>query len=220
MLNKNQRSEIDMRVAQELKNNQDFIYETNQSIQTIGFRLIDLSSNTEKQVTKLQNELKNIQIEFEKLSEKVNDDWCDAVSLIRTLGDVIKKIDNEMQNWQIAVVGNSEKIKEVENELDVIVEDQRNIESNIDRLESLIISMDRTTKNHINASIDVLRNDMKQMIPSFKPLEEHISLKIAEFNTNFEGLMKEIRLLKTSQNYNEKKFENIYTLIHRLQDKT
>jgi hypothetical protein len=70
-------------------------------------------------------------------------------------------------------------------------------------------------RGHIKNNVQDLRKEMPDM-PDISPLTKKIDETLACFKVDFDGVLKELQMVKKSVAYGEKKFENIYTLIERL----
>lgn len=73
-----------------------------------------------------------------------------------------------------------------------------------------------TLRNHVKEQMKELKVELTPEVPEVDPVKEKIDEVMKVFKVDFDGLVREINLLKKAQAYDEKKFENIYTLIERL----
>ena len=76
------RSEVELRVSQEIKNHKDWMYGIGQQIQTLSENMISLSLNHEKVLSKSESDKKEILIAFENLHENVRntlDEFCQRI---------------------------------------------------------------------------------------------------------------------------------------------
>lgn len=212
------KSEVDLRVAQELKNNQDFIYQTNQSLQDLKISLNDVKLQHQKLIDKSGSDRKYLEIEFQNLEEgvlkninhclsKVNELDGSLNRLVISLGRDYKKISEEMSLISKRLYEHNEELLK-----------QKHLEKEIqdlnDRLDRDIFSVKSSTHLHISS----LREDLYKQIPKVDLTKEQLEDRLEIVYGDLAGLVREIELLKKSTNYNEKKFENIYTLINRLKE--
>lgn len=215
-LSTHKKSEVDLRVAQELKNNQDFIYQTNQSLQGLNHAIISLSLQHERVIAKTDSEKKDILIDFEKICDKVNKKLHQIDQRIGDLEtkcnkdvDDIKFIINEMMRSYITTQTFSQQISILNNRIKEVCD---LIEKHIDAT----ASANGNIYNRIQSEIKKVRSDLTPIIPEVDPVKKAIDERMEILKVDFDGLVREIAILKKAVAYDEKKFENIYTLIDRL----
>ena len=215
-LSTHKKSEVDLRVAQELKNNQDFIYQTNQSLQGLNHAIISLSLQHERVIAKTESEKKDLLIEFEKICEKVNKKLH---GIDQRIGDLETKCDKDVDD-----------IKFIINEMmrsfistNTFSQHANNFDSRLKEICNLLAKhIDASSSAHgniynrIQSEISKVRSDLTPVIPEVDPVQKIIDERFAIFKVDLEGLVREISILKKAVAYDEKKFENIYTLIERL----
>jgi hypothetical protein len=210
------KSEVDLRVAQELKNNRDFIYQTNQYLQSLSQGIVSLSLQHESVIAKSESDKKSTLIEFEKICDKVD---RKLHQIDQRMGDLesknIKDIDNlkyiinEMMKSFVVREQFSEQITDVNYRV-------KKISDNVTQfIDSTIIS-NAQIYAHIKSEIKKVKVDLTPIVPEVDPVKKAIDERFDVFKVDFEGLAREIAILKKAIAYDEKRFENIYTLIQRL----
>lgn len=210
------KSEVDLKVSQVIKNNQDFMYGTHQSIQNINNAIVALSLQNEKLQNKLENSVKAVQIAFENLDERVGYVLKNCTS---TVGECVTDVNHlsvdvnkTLHSMRSEFISKEEfntfcryiecKVSAVRDFLENIIEKQKMYESNL--------------KSKIDQSVGSESQKIRQEMPDLRPLQEYIDSKFEILRNDFGGLMKEITLVKKDTYYQQKKIENLYTLIDRL----
>ncbi len=210
-----ERSEVDIRIEQEIKNHKDWMYQTTQQIQGISTGLSFLSAQRQKDNDQSFNERKSLFIAFENLETEVNKQ---IKSFIQRLGDIetkcadIEKCLESMLNhlpdlylskeeFSCRTADQRERLKELDFKIN---QKHQKCESQLEHLKSFIKEQDSQIRKSI-PSID-----------EFKPLKKDMESSFQTFRVDFLGLIKEVSLIKKALAYDEKKFENVYTLIERL----
>ncbi len=215
----NKRSEVDIQVAQELKNNKEFVYQTNQALQNLSTNFIALSLQYEKLIAKAESDRIQVIIQFENLRGSVEE----ITKIIeQRVGDVETKIS-------IAL----DKVKKVHEKLEQEYLKQSSFnyecqsrEEEMAKIDGHISKTDREWRD----TLYKLKEEFKDHIAALKvvltpkpiegdPIQEKIDENLKSFRVDFEGLVREISILKRSVAYDQKKFEHIYTLIERLKEK-
>ncbi len=213
------KSDDEIRDYQEKKNHQDFIYQTNQAIQNINNSLISLALQHDKNVSKSESDKKYLSIAFENLEQNVTkqcyntshlctktlDDLCESTTMIQAC---LEALDKECVKHDVF----DGMIKLLSKKLDDFKKESHDINiSNTVACEKLFIM--------IREKIDKLRKEFTPVIPEVDPVKAYIDERFKEFRVDLEGITKEISILKKAVAYDEKKFENVYTLIERLKGK-
>ena len=215
-LSTHKKSEVDLRVAQELKNHKDFMHETNQAIQNLNFAIVNLSVQHEKLTNSLNSRLKDTEIKFENLEEACK----------KNLNEYAQKYSNFDKNF-------TSKINEIQSNMDAIDKHcvcQDTFTENIDKLTDKVEAFQKafdSLYSYVDTSLgcihgkiahEIQKTKQELTIPpqEFDPIKERVDAMLKTLHVDCEGLIKEIALLKKSAHYTEKRFENIYTLINRL----
>lgn len=217
-LSTHKRSEVDLRVAQELKNNQQFIYETNQALQKSSQGLISLSLQHEKFKAKLESDLKTLQIKFENLEKKVIEESDSTGHLIADYATALIDLTRELGHKFDQVFAAYASISQVnalsrviENELDGL---QKQFAGERAYVDSQVTSL----RCQLDAQNFSIRHDLAPIVPEVDPIHKALDERLNPMQIDFAGVIKEIAILKKAVAYGEKKFENVYTLIERLKE--
>lgn len=210
------RSEVDMRVAQELKNHLDFVNQTNQAIQKLSSSIVSLSLLHEKAIAKSAKDGQDVAIAFEVMSEKVWSICQDCEQRMNNLearyGGVYERLEKAFNSFSADFLTIDYYMKSSsysDKRLDALEVEFKNKQDN---LSSSIDKLQGSLKEHVAN----LRKDMPPKPPEVDPLKLLLEERFQAFKVDCNGLVKEIALIKRDVAYDQKKFENIYTLIERL----
>lgn len=205
-----------MRVAQELKNNQDFMNQTNQKLNSLSDGLIALTITHDKAIGNGGSNHKALEIQFQNLKEFIDK------SLIR----IHKRLDEVEIKTNKVLEEFSDLRNEVEDEYittKIYDVDFHNLIISIDQIKKDILTKQdyfnislNTIKSMLRQEIEKTKEELKPKVLDIDPVNQKITERLGPFRVDYEGLKREIELLKSAVSYDQKKFENIYTLIERL----
>ena len=68
----------------------------------------------------------------------------------------------------------------------------------------------------MSSDLSQAKKELTPVEPEIDPVQQMIDERFNVFKIDFDGLVRELAILKRAVAYDEKKFENIYTLIERL----
>lgn len=212
------RSEVDIRVAQELKNHQDFVHTTNQKLQFLEQEILTLRKEKDQLKNKIESDHKWLEIVFENLKDAVN----------RTHKSFEEKLDRFRFVMDVHEAFLRDRVSDLEDkycERDELVHEMKcrsicdvEMKDSIDKLEKFVASSLLIFQRDLEGGIELLRKDLTPVVPEIDPLEQKVNQILSEWKVDQQGLVKEIAILKKASNYADKKFENIYTLIERLKE--
>ncbi len=219
MFTRNSRSEVDIRIAQELKNHNDWMYDTNQSIQALKKSHEAIDNQNEKLVAKSESQVNAVMIQFENFKNEM-------ASTQKANHERFSKLEKTVLDSFIQLKKVAEIVKEdfvTKEEFSDSIKDKSkqiiSIENHISNRDEYIDSMFNRIKSQFNCSLEALRMDLTRVIPEIDPVKKKMDEQFAIFKVDFDGLVQEINLLKKADAYDQKKFENIYTLIERLKER-
>lgn len=211
-------SDADLRAAQELKNDRDFKYETNQSIQSLAQGLAALTIKNEKAHSSSHSDRKALLIEFENLRESVLESMKE---MDQRLGDVESKLFEVLDSFtdlkEEIVLKNLTK-QEFYNAYVKEVKHLDDLEKKVAERGDYFNYALATIKAQFKQDIEVVKKDLTPVIPEVDPVDVKLDERFKVLKVDFDGLVREIAILKRSVAYDQKKFENIYTLIERLKE--
>lgn len=209
------KSNAEIKAEQELKDSQDFAYNTNQSLQTLSQGIVSLSIQHEKVMSKSDSDRKAVLISFENLQEEVLgklNDFCQRIGdleskCIQIQLDYGDKLYDFSQNF----VTKEEHVKSTA----FLWGKFKELDEKINTKSGFIDTEFARVKSQVNDQVEGVRKEIPS-VEEFKPIRKEMEDKFQTFKVDFDGLVKEIAILKKAVAYDEKKFENVYTLIERL----
>ncbi len=211
-------SKADFQAAQQKKDSIDFINHTNQGLQTLSTAIISLSIQNEKVMAKTGSDHKALLIEFENLKEVV---LKSIQKMDQRLGDFESKIANLLNHFNILSEEISLKYLPKQEFYDSHVLDVKNVEDlqreMIERKDYMSFAIS-TLKSQFKQDLEVVKKELTLKPQEVDPIKQQLDERFKILKIDLDGLMKEIELLKKAISYDQKKFENVYTLIERLKE--
>ncbi|MFI0477771.1 MAG: hypothetical protein ACH349_01410 [Candidatus Rhabdochlamydia sp.] len=210
-------SQEELKNFQEIKNHKDWMYDIGQQIQSLSQHLVSLSLQHEKVLAQSQSDKKALLISFENLQEKVTnqiDNFFQRIGDIESrCGKMQVEFGDKLFDYFQNFLTKDEHSNSIAFQCKKFNELEEKLKKKNDFLSTELVRMNSCFTNQITS--------LQKEIPSieeFKPLKQEMEEKFQTFKVDFSGLVKELALLKKSVNYDQKKFENIYTLIGRLKE--
>lgn len=201
---------------QEMINLHKEIYDVNQRLNILSSQIAQLSLKHDKSAAKLESlvdtlriDVENHKAEIKKLSHENSQEIGNiATSCDLYQRDVQKQIDSLQQNklHVDAYIDGYDRLELAMYEINQAIEKKQ------DYFNEAV----RELRNHVAEQSAILRKDLTIVKPEVDPLEKAVKEDITAFRIEMKGINKELILLKKHRAYNEKKFENIYTLIDRM----
>lgn len=211
------KSEVEMRISQEIKNHQDWMYKIGQAIQTLNESLVALSLRSEKIATQAASDNKQTLILFENLAKGVQEE---TKYLDQRVGDVESSVSILKQGcieFEKDVVENNQIFERCWETIGTYVARICDLENDLKVSKDCFNKSLNTTKAQLVQNIQTLKEELTPK-PQ-EPIKEQVEEKLKAIRVDFEGLIREISLLKQTVAYGDKKFENIYTWIERLKER-
>lgn len=213
-----QRSEVDIRVAQEIKNHRDLVYDQGQRINSLKEGLGALAILHERAMAKTESDRKDLLIEFENFREEIlssfkvmNQRLGDLETKLFKILDAFSDLKERVELKYLSREDFINIIDPIENRIDVLQHDNK---AKFDYFNLAVEMM----KNQFTDQIAVVKKDLTPQVPEVDPLKQQLDERMKSWKVDFDGLVTEIALLKKAVAYDQKKFENIYTLIERLKE--
>ncbi len=220
MINRNDYAKkFELVVQQEVKNYQDSLNFVLQSLKNLKSSVDDIRQEISDSHAVLHNQIKLSEIRTEnlershenhkKFSEKKLDDNSLATNFL------YEKISNNSKEQQ-EISRHIEKIFDRIDTLKIVVNnftdiyDKKYVEIN-SKIESIRLNM--------LSHVDKTKNEIINLPSQAQSIKSDLEEKINTHSVDVKGLLKEIRINRKDIEYIEKKIENIYTLIERLQKK-
>lgn len=212
------RSEEQIREEQEAINQKNWMYETGQSINFLLDGLRKVSTFQENLVAKSASDRKEVLIAFENLKDSV-----DRIQkeVNRRVGDAEKKLFEILDQFN-----------DLKEEVSLHYLSKEDYEEAISKIERTVSAnhLHNTLKNDgfyhnltqlqakATEDLRLLREELTPKQPEIDPIKSQLDERMAVWKVDFDGLVREIALLKKAVSYDQKKFENVYTLIERLKE--
>jgi hypothetical protein len=210
------KSEVELRVAQELKNHQDFIYQTNQSLQNLNQGILNISNAMEKVRAASEQRCKEIEIAFENL----------VVKLDQRYAAIDKRLTNFERDIIFMVHANQSIVSSLRDKCSDFDHFKKDSHAHHDLVDSILVDLSKGVKDQASSlekvtsltkqEVDAIRNDLSPKGPSAESVKKAIEEILSIMRVDLDGIIKELNLIKKSQAYDGKKIENLYTLIERL----
>ena len=210
------KSEVELRVAQELKNNQDFIYQTNQEIQKLNFLFNALLKEMEDVRADQGVHLSNYESLINELQTKSAENLKQCKAALADIMTMLEKHKKEISKQIAQIEKDYSSNDTVVNCFAIFKLANEGIMQEIEEVKKLNESNHNAIHRKIDQTSNDLKNQLTPIVPEIDPLWQFINEKMEVFNVNFEGIKLDIERAKRAIFYGEKKFENIYTLIERL----
>lgn len=215
-LSTHKKSEVDLRVTQELKNHQDFVYQTNQSLQNLKNEIFSQSFKHEKAISRYESRQKEIEIGFENLKEIVDEVCHDCIQNIGEMKTKINVLCKEVHDDIDKISKECVTIEAFNHSMDSLTDIRIGYGIQITRIEDDLKLTTNNTRSLFKVWIEDLRKDLTPVIPEVDPIQTKINEVKKILKVDLEGVAKEIFLLKKAIVYEQKRIENIYTLIERI----
>lgn len=209
---------IRQQVKQEIKNNDDELRYIKQELVKLTYEVIFLRKEKERIDAERESDSVYFKSKIYELEKKYEETIKEHKKQIETLISSIKSL----KDCAVSEIEILKEKKASSHEMMIYRNDLYNkMKFILDKVESHKTDLQNAT-TIINEKIKSTAEELKSSIPE-KPNLDSLVESITESHENIaldiRALIKEIEILKHSQKYNDKKFENIYTLIERLKSK-
>lgn len=206
------------RSEQEDINLRNFIYDTNQSLQNLKNSITDVTLKHDRLLAKLESMIKNIEIAFENFSQRIEKTVSDNNQRIGSISSSLDHLKDDVNDKFLGI--DSTYVTQ-----DHYFKDASSIKEDIGHVTKDAIEKNAYFNNELmllrgllDHKCEELKKDLTPVIPEVDPIKKDIDAHLDIFRNEFRGILKEMRVLKQSKEYSDKKFENIYTLIERLKE--
>ncbi len=215
-LSTHNKSQIDLKVAQELRNNQQFIYQTNQSLQDLRNGLKELASQKDHYFQQYQSLIKELQISYENFTNTMLVRMHENERRVSGYENVLNQFTKECTKKIEVINQNYVEKLDFQGIIQGIEEEKEELKTKVKVLFDSVFSSLKSIESKICSQICDLRQELLSSMPSLDPIRKEYEERINTVYVDFRGLITEIERCKKTLAYDEKKFENIYTLIERL----
>lgn len=212
------RTEEEIRAIQEKKNYQDFVLQTNQAIQNLNSQIMAQNNVIAQLKARFSSDLQNIAIEFENLEKYVRDElkeFKDVASDLKfSVSSNLELLGRMKRDFEFLFVDYESYVKQI----NIFHFDITWLKERVNAAFEAVNNAENLLTGKINEASRRIKDECQPDFTHYHQLQSQIDLdKEISVNT-VEGLELEIERLKKTVNYGEKKFENLYTLINRLNE--
>lgn len=204
---------------QDERNVHNAIYDINQRLQNMSNSIVDLAIKHDRLLSKLESRIKELDIAFENFKENI-EKVCH--SNVQDVGKAITEVNvlrREVESQFSKIPNTYVDILSYDDDQLHIMEFIGDLRRDIKQKQDVFNEINRSLHNHVSEEVTKVKDDITPLIPKIDPVKEEVEKQLIAFRVEMKGLNKELILLKKSKAYDEKKFENIYTLIERLKEK-
>ncbi len=214
----NKKSEVDLRVAQELKNHQDFVYQTNQSIQSLKNSIELMSGHSNQLIHRFKSEKKEIEIAVENFQDGVKKSCYEIQQLLST---ITMNVTSDISQFRKEINQISQDLvckSDYEKLAASVVTDKEEVLQKIYSLSNQLSSEKMAMRGCFQEKIDSLKQHVDNKPSEIESFRSEMKQLLESLKTDLKGFSQELAIIKKDNRYSEKKFEIIYTLIQGLQD--
>ncbi len=207
------RSAKEIKEIQSEKNNNEFIYQTNQSINSLKDSITSLSLQFEKERGERGSQLQELRIQVENHVEDSTKKMMgifNEIEMFRSqiykFGFYLNSIESQISEIKYSVERTDRDIEHCREE---ILEQGKDADRVINGFKNVSDDYQRRLVN----ACEVLRTELKVVKPKLDPLEVKLNEQINIMKVDHQGIYKDIHLMKRSIDYSEKKIEAIFDKI-------
>lgn len=207
------RPEAEIRAAQAVKNNQDFIYATNVALNSIRDEIQKLHLEVRQEKADRENQFQTLKIELENAQDGV---MFDMASFDAIQSDFEKRLNKA--DFEISRLTNLYKtVLDVNEQMHKSFDSIKSSSYEQSKLYAILVQLTKNQsedfQRRMNVCTERLRDELRVVKPLIDPLEVKLNEQIDIMKNDHRGLYKEISLIKKDVEYGEKKFEAIFTRI-------
>lgn len=209
--------QFELVVQQEIKNYQDSLNFVLQSIKELKKEIQVVHTESLENYALIHSQYNDLAIQLENIkknhleNDKKLDNHINDVEVFK-----IKSTD-EIRMFALRTIANSNSIEYIQNS---IIDLKQNIDVIEDEIKGHSLTISHTFDTiqlKLSKDIKKLKEELISMPSDSQVVRKELEEKITSHKVDVEGIMKELRIFKYDNMVTEKKIENIYTLIARLQ---
>ncbi len=208
----------EIKKAHDEKNERDWKYQISQAVQNLDKRLSEISLSQEKIQSENMTGLKSFLIELENLNEEIH---SKVNKFDQRIGDIESKISRALK--ELTTLSEELNLKFIPKQL--FFDELINTISKLEKLEEKLEVRSQTVdgsftkmKSNFQQDLETIKQELTPKIPEIDPIKQQLDERFNVLQVDFAGLIREIGILKKAVTYDQKKFENIYTLIERMKE--
>lgn len=171
----------------------------------------------EKGQTRFFGQKQELQIAFDNLKDDVTNQLKE---FSKRIGDVETRCQEILKNHEDSLDDFSKDYLTKESFVGAFypaMQKMDNLSTEVNKKNSYMETEFSRVRSHINDQVEGVKKEIPS-VEEFKPLKGEMNESFQSMAIDFKGLVKEIALLKKAVAYDQKKFENVYTLIERLKE--
>jgi chromosome segregation ATPase len=211
--------EFELVVKQEIKNYNDTVLATNIALEKCRSSIEELSNNTMQRFSEQENKFLAQDIALSRIKDSFDKSF---IQLGKRIDDLSNQIDQYRKNTEFLIHDIESAYLEKDDFCTVIKE----VRADIDDIRSKTIHLKDSLQQglyrlsgDINSNIEILRREIFDGPSEAEAVKADLSKKLDAASIDFLGLMKEITICKKESFITEKKIENLYTLIERINNR-
>lgn len=212
------KAEIDKRVAQELKNNRDFVYETNQSLQNLALALQDIKSQMAAHIAMISSEITKQKTDNERFQERYLLGVKSSIAGIEAYRSMFiearKQIDDHIKDNQNKYL----PIVEHKSDMQSMLHDINSLKHRLQILEQRVSREIIEVEQECLHAVDDLRKEIMSMPSEAPEILDAVSDRLQACDVNNQGVLRELEIIKAEQFSQRKHIEYIITNIKRLKE--
>lgn len=205
-------------VKQEMKNYQDSKLATNLSINNLKGEIVALSAEVDLNKCKVESDIKLQDLEREKVENEFNKfiEWKNYQDkdLNNKIDAEFKKISSSLKSLATSFKEGDELLKEVLTLSEGLTEYQNN-NSHLEYYFNLEIAR---LKRSLKEGLKLQKEEILGIPSEAETVKKYLLDKMEVQNIDFQGVYREMTILKKDLYVVEKNIENIYNLIKRLKE--
>lgn len=199
--------EVNKRVAQELKNNADFIYQTNQSLQNLWFAIDNIKKEIHFTTCETQRVYQLCRIADERMETKFNEFKKEVKEKLDSFSNEVDKAINYSKCSENNSNDFLDKVKELEAGYKCNVNHLCDLEYRYTRISGYADSQDNALRNECKTMIEKLQKSLEDKPDELFEYQLEVSEDIRDINIDISGLKEEISALKYDMFVLEKHIE-------------
>jgi hypothetical protein len=211
--------QFELVVKQEIINHNAQISQTNDSLNEFREALRDIEDKIFKIVGKENSNYSILRSELREIATDFNNRMCSQEAYTRDLENIIKNFGGNSQNINEICESFREKIIDIEDSITVIKKSFQELYCKVRNLENKTEDLSNSSLKRACDYTDKALSQHESKECAAQKVKKELKLQMDVDRVDFTGIMREMAVLKKESYVNEKKIENLYTLIERLKGK-
>lgn len=220
MLNRNDLvKQFELVVQQEIKNHNDQILASNLAVNDLK-DIFQIHRNAHSALSnKFVSEMSRINVELDDLREKISQTVIFMNSFINDLRTLNQRNSEKLDEKNETIQSLTKNIESHEDKIQKLSEGINKNRKEVAKLGDIISeNLQQLEKKH-KCSLNDLKEEILNRPSEALQVKSELSEKMSTDRVDFEGVMRELQLLKKDNLIKEKKIEKLFILIERLEQK-